>query len=151
MRTLANPDDLAGLERRLRQLRPDSAAKWGRMSAHQMICHLGDAFSVAAGQRSASAATGPWQRTFVKWLALYLPLPWPRGVPTPLEIDQEAGGTKPQDFAGDRARVESQLRSFAAESAVRCPEHPVFGRMSSRAWLRWGYLHVDHHLRQFGA
>jgi hypothetical protein len=26
----------------------------------------------------------------------------------------------------------------------------VFGRMSQAAWLRWAYLHMDHHLRQFG-
>ena len=31
----------------------------------------------------------------------------------------------------------------------RC--HPIFGRLSRTAWLRWGYLHIDHHLRQFGA
>jgi hypothetical protein len=31
------------------------------------------------------------------------------------------------------------------------PAHPIFGRMSRAAWLRWGYLHADHHLRQFGA
>jgi len=28
--------------------------------------------------------------------------------------------------------------------------HPIFGGMSERAWLRWAYLHTDHHLRQFG-
>jgi len=27
----------------------------------------------------------------------------------------------------------------------------MFGRLSDAAWLRWGYLHMDHHLRQFGA
>jgi hypothetical protein len=28
--------------------------------------------------------------------------------------------------------------------------HPIFGPMSAAAWMRWGYLHADHHLRQFG-
>ena len=28
--------------------------------------------------------------------------------------------------------------------------HPLFDEMSERDWMRWGYLHVDHHLRQFG-
>jgi uncharacterized protein DUF1569 len=28
--------------------------------------------------------------------------------------------------------------------------HPIFGPMSESAWLRWAYLHADHHLRQFG-
>ena len=33
----------------------------------------------------------------------------------------------------------------------RCaPWHPMFGPMSAADWMRWGYLHADHHLRQFG-
>jgi hypothetical protein len=29
--------------------------------------------------------------------------------------------------------------------------HPMFGSMKRADWLRWGYLHADHHLRQFSA
>jgi hypothetical protein len=28
--------------------------------------------------------------------------------------------------------------------------HPMFKKMSEGQWMRWGYLHMDHHLRQFG-
>jgi len=28
--------------------------------------------------------------------------------------------------------------------------HPLFDEMSERDWMRWGYLHADHHFRQFG-
>jgi hypothetical protein len=28
--------------------------------------------------------------------------------------------------------------------------HPMFGAMTTLEWMRWGYLHTDHHLRQFG-
>jgi Protein of unknown function (DUF1569) len=28
--------------------------------------------------------------------------------------------------------------------------HPIFGPMTAKDWMRWGYLHADHHLRQFG-
>jgi len=121
------------------------------MSAHQMICHLADALCVANGEKAVTPATGVFQRTFIKWIALYAPLRWPAGIPTPAEIDQQVGGTRPQEFTADVASVESLLRRFADESGVARPEHPVFGRMSARAWLRWGYLHADHHLRQFGA
>jgi hypothetical protein len=27
---------------------------------------------------------------------------------------------------------------------------PLFGELTPYQWLRWGYLHADHHLRQFG-
>jgi hypothetical protein len=30
------------------------------------------------------------------------------------------------------------------------PDHPVFAKMSRKAWCVLGYRHMDHHLRQFG-
>ena len=151
MRTIANPSDLADILRRLHTVRRDSAAQWGRMSAPQMICHLGDALRIATGQKTVSTATGPLQRTVVKWVALYVPARWPAGIPTRPEIDQHVNGTKPQDFASDVADVELLLRHIVQQPAVPCPAHPIFGPMSRADWLRWAYLHMDHHLRQFGA
>jgi hypothetical protein len=29
--------------------------------------------------------------------------------------------------------------------------HPIFGELTDSERMRWGYLHMDHHLRQFGA
>ena len=34
---------------------------------------------------------------------------------------------------------------------TRFVRHPAFGAMRRDEWLLWGYGHVDHHLRQFGA
>jgi len=151
MRTLARPGDLAELLRRLQTVRPNSAARWGRMSAHQMICHLGDAMLVAANQKTAGAVSGPLKSTIVKWIALYLPLRWPSGIRTVAEIDQEIGGTKPQEFVRDVRDLDTRLRRFVEEQQAMCPTHPIFGPMSRNEWLRWAYLHTDHHLRQFGA
>ena len=77
MKTLARVRDCDELVRRLRAMRPDSAARWGRMSAHQMICRLADAFRMATGAKVVSPASGPLQRSIVKWIALYLRLPGP--------------------------------------------------------------------------
>jgi hypothetical protein len=121
------------------------------MSAHQMVCHLADGFRIAIGAKPVSPATGFLQRTIVKWFALYAPVPWPAGLPTRPETDQERAGTLPIDFAADVARVEALLDLFTAPTRGldRTP-HPIFGAMSEAAWLRWAYLHADHHLRQFG-
>jgi hypothetical protein len=151
MKTLARQSEQAEILRRLRTLRPESCRRWERMSAHQMVCHLSDSVRVATGQRAVSHATGPLQRTVVKWLALYLPLPWPGGILTRPEIDQELGGTAPIDFAADVAQLEALLDFISTQTrAVEWGTHPIFGRMSKAAWLRWAYLHTDHHLRQFG-
>jgi hypothetical protein len=150
MRTLARPRDLADLLRRLQSVNSASAARWGRMSAHQMICHLGDAMLVATGEKVVTPRTGPLQRTVIKLIALYFPARWPTGIATPAEIDQQVGGTKPQEFERDVRDLETRLRRFAEKQPI-CPAHPIFGPMSRKAWLRWAYLHTDHHLRQFGA
>ena len=151
MKTLAHPGDKDELVHRLRRLQPDSVRHWGRMSAHQMVCHLNDSLLVATGQRAASPAISLPSRTIIKWIALYLPLRWPPGILTRPEIDQEAGGTRPIDFAADVALQVALIEDVAGQPRkLRGSVHPIFGRMSERTWLRWAYLHTDHHLRQFG-
>jgi hypothetical protein len=151
MKTMARPADKAEIVRRLRTVRVDCTRRWGRMSPHQMVCHLSDAFRLVTHQKAASPATGIVQSTLIKWIALYVPFSWPQGVPTRPEMDQEIEGTKPGDFAADLADLESLLeRITTVQKGYDWPEHPIFGRMSESAWMRWAYLHVDHHLRQFG-
>lgn len=151
MKTLARERDTGELLGRLRTVRPDSARLWGRMSAHQMICHLADGFRMADGEKAVPGTPHAIRAVLIRWIALHTPLPWPRGVKTLSEVDQEAGGTCPTDFAADLAELESRLSRFASRRNGSRPPHPIFGRLSESEWLRWGYRHVDHHLRQFGA
>jgi hypothetical protein len=151
VKTLAREPCRIEIVRRLRTVRPDSVRRWGRMSAHQMICHLSDAFLMMTGEKAVSSASVRMPRVLVKWIALYLPLRWPEGILTRPEIDQQCGGTRPVEFAADVVRVETLLDVVTMPKARFEAEHPVFGRMSHKAWLRWGYMHMDHHLRQFGA
>lgn len=153
MKSLARGADADELIRRLRALTPESSRRWGRMTVHQMVCHLADAFRMVTGEKVVIEYSSPLARTVVKWVALYAPLPWPAGIRTSPELDQCAdAGTAPQDFAEDVARVQASIERMAREAgAATWLRHPLFGRMSVSDWLRWGYLHVDHHLRQFGA
>ena len=149
MKTLARAQDKADVLRRLQGLGVESPRRWGRMSAHQMVCHLSDSFLAVTGQKDVSMAVDLLQRTIVKWIALYLPLRWPPGIRTRPELDQHVGGTRPARFAEDVARLQ-QLVEHVTSAEPRWHVHPRFGRMSDAEWLRWAYLHMDHHLRQFG-
>jgi hypothetical protein len=121
------------------------------MSAHQMICHLCDACRMATGQQMVTLSTSLVKRTAGKLVALYLPVRWPRGIATGPEIDQYCGGTRPATFDADVEDLIARMEAMAAEPQVLEGQvHPVFGRLSRAAWLRWAYLHTDHHLRQFG-
>ena len=151
MKTMARPQDKAEIVRRVRTVQPECARRWGKMSAHQMVCHLSDALRLLTHQKTASPATGLLPATLIKWIALYAPLPWPGGVATRPEMDQEVGGTRPGDFAADLAELEALLETITTPAPdYQWPAHPIFGPMSESAWMRWAYLHADHHLRQFG-
>jgi hypothetical protein len=152
LRSLADSRDVADALRRVRTVRPDSPRHWGRMTAHQMVCHLADGFRMGTEAKPVSAADGWRERTVVKWIALYAPVAWPAGIMTRPEVDQECGGTRPTDFAADRAALEALIaQATTTPGYFAGRSHPIFGPLSEAAWLRWGYLHLDHHLRQFGA
>jgi hypothetical protein len=107
---------------------------------------------MALGAKPVNSATGRLQRTLLKGMVLYAPLRWPAGILTSPELDQEGGGTRPAEFDIDLAEVVGLLEQLAVRPrSLEGRDHPIFGPMSAAAWLRWAYLHADHHLRQFGA
>lgn len=149
MKTLTS--DKAEVLARLEQLRPDSPRQWGKMTPHQMMCHLTDSFVGMMGGKAVSSKSNLFMRTAGKWIALKAPLTWPHGVKTMPEMDQERGGTRPVDFASDRQKLVQAIERFAApQRDFSFHPHPIFGMMTEEEWMIWGYKHCDHHLRQFG-
>lgn len=141
----------AEISARLHNLRPDSVRQWGRMTPHQMICHLTDSFVGMMGGKEVSSKSNFFTRSVVKWMALKSSFPWPRGVKTRPEVDQEIGGTAPIEFEQDRQTLQQAIENFVnVQSAANFQPHPIFGTMTEMEWLIWGYRHCDHHLRQFG-
>ena len=152
MKTFARDECRAEILQRLKLVRADSARRWGTMTPHQMICHCADACRMASGDVAPEPVSSAATRTVIKWIALYAPMRWPSGIQTVPEFDQRTAGTPPVAFAADVATLEALLgRIGPRASDAPWPPHPIFGRMSQRAWLRWAWLHMDHHLRQFGA
>ena len=150
MKSLANAANRHEILIRISNLSELDRAKWGRMTAGQMLCHLSDSYRVGLGEKTASQATGILQRTVVKWVALRAPLEWMKGYPTRPELEQGKGGSRPVEFNRDREFLLSTLNRFCDDLPHTPIPHPIFGSMSAQDWWRWGYLHADHHLRQFG-
>jgi hypothetical protein len=149
-KTLSSAEDLASICKRIALVGPTDTPLWGSMSVHQMFCHLTDAFACPLGERSVPPFKAlPIPVFLFKWLALSFPRKWPPGIAAPPEIDQSIGGTPPADFEADRAVLLDKLDRFARLSGP-LPPHPIFRAMTTADWMRWGYLHTDHHLRQFG-
>ena len=147
MSTFADSAAKAVARRRLERLAPDSPRHWGRMTPHQMVCHLTDSYRMAAGQRTPKPVDNVITRSIVRMVALHTPMTWPKGVKTVPEADQEQGGTKPEAWVRDLAELLGRIEAFTSVEGAR---HPIFGPLTKAEWDVWAYRHADHHLRQFG-
>ena len=148
MKTIADAGQLATLTRRVQSVTPTQARVWGTITAHQMVVHLADA-SEAVLRRRPFTVTPRSSNRLLKWVALTLPLPWPRNLKSGAE--PAARTVLAAEFPADRDRAVSTLRELAAATGGGLADkHPIFGPMSPAEWHRWAYLHTDHHLRQFG-
>ncbi len=132
------------LRARLARLTPESNARWGRMTAPQMVAHLADSARMALGDLPVAPTRRPIRYPPLKQLIVYL-LPFPKGVPTAPELI----GRIPGEFSHEVHTAGALLERIASPPDGPRPEHPAFGRLSEQAWGVLVYRHYDHHLRQF--
>lgn len=59
-----------GIHRRIDALRPDARARWGRLTAHRMVCRLTDSVESAFDEEAEAPGTGPLSRQPLQWLVL---------------------------------------------------------------------------------
>jgi hypothetical protein len=149
VKNLAQPATTDEIRARIALIRPDLPKQWGEMNAHQMVCHVTDAFAIVVEGRCGAPIKGLLPPSVIKRLALYFPRQWPQNVPTIPEIKQGIGGTPPSEWQLDLARLSGLVDAFCLKRD-NWPAHSYFGEMTEADWRRWGYLHADHHLRQFG-
>ena len=149
MQTLANSVDLAEIVERLQITKAEDQGLWGVMNAPEMLCHLRGAFRVAMGEIPVDRVDVPMPRDVLKSRALWTPVPWHQNFPTVPVLRRGSPTMQVGDFEMDRADVLTELERFCRPKQVRV-DHSIFGPMSVEDWMRWGYLHTDHHLRQFG-
>jgi hypothetical protein len=151
MKTIADPDVLRSLIERVRELRPENARRWGTLTAHEMLCHLGDATEMVLRIRPRRNNVTMRHRPVFKGLWLWSAVRFPHGVKTNPSHDPKVDGTRPGVFEADRERLIARLEAIAtAAPGTLEPVHGLFGTMSLQDWQRWAYKHTDHHLRQFG-
>jgi len=152
MKALSNSADKGEILTRLEDIHLDSPRQWGRMNPHQMICHLSDGFRMYMGEKKVAPARTPVPRAVLRFVAIWVPLRWPKGFKSVPELDQQAGGTRPSEFEADKKQLRALIDRFTqTPKDYSYQPHPHFGPLSEREWMRLAYLHADHHFRQFGA
>src|SRR5262245_51883887 len=69
MKTVADPNVLQSLKRRLGLLRADTPRRWGTLTPHEMLCHLGDATAMVLRTRPRTVPILHRRRPIAKALA----------------------------------------------------------------------------------
>jgi Protein of unknown function (DUF1569) len=148
MKTLADPEDAAEISTRILTLTPSDVGQWGIMTVNQMVCHAREAYLYALADTPVEFIPLPYPPSVVKQFALKLSTPWPHSTTTIPQLKLDAPGMITTTFEQDRDTLLTAFDSFCALTN-HTRDHPFFGSMQHVDWMRWGYLHTDHHLRQF--
>jgi hypothetical protein len=141
--------DRAAVETRIKALRADSRAQWGKISVAQMLLHAQQPLRVAIGQlRLKHSLIGKLFGKMAK-KKLLGDKPWGRDMPTAPEFVVK----KQPDFEAERRTLLDLVRRFGegGPSSLTPLPHPFFGPMTPAEWSALQWRHLDHHLRQFGA
>ncbi|MBB5338124.1 DUF1569 domain-containing protein [Tunturiibacter gelidoferens] len=150
MKNLFERSAVEEVKGRMAQLRPDSAAHWGKMNAAQAVEHCARGMELALGdRRPPRVLIGRILGPLVKPMAFRDGEPMRKNSPTVpgLAVEDE------RDLEAERSRLCGLIDRFAAGGPACCTTHPhsFFGRLTPEEWSAWMYKHLDHHLRQFGA
>jgi hypothetical protein len=134
---------------RMALLRPDGERLWGKMSAAQMLAHNAAAMEMAVGitfppRRFVGRLFGPLAKSAI----LTKGKPFRRNSPS----DKSLIIKEDRDFEVERQRLRGLLERFAAGGPEGCTRHPhsFFGLLTPTEWASFMYVHLDHHLQQFG-
>jgi len=148
MPSLFNPQDNQQLIERLKSLKPEAQAEWGKMNVSQMLAHVQEPLKMALGDLVL-------KRSLVSVLfgksiknKLLREEQFARNYPTAKQFRM----TDLRHFEKERENLIPIIQKFvtAGSAGITDKPHPFFGKMSPAEWDTIQWKHIDHHFRQFG-
>ncbi|TVQ12903.1 MAG: DUF1569 domain-containing protein [Balneolaceae bacterium] len=147
MKYLFNPETRNALLERIGKLDPVTPPRWGKMTPHEMVCHLIDHYNMAVNPKPVRVRKSILLYQPLKWFAIYH-APIPRGR---LKAPEEMRLTKPDNWDQDIDRLKSLVEQFASmQGETDWPDNIIAGTMDGNSWSALLYRHTIHHLKQFG-
>jgi hypothetical protein len=145
--TLFSEANYHAFRTRIENLRPDTQRLWGAMDAAQMMAHVSIPMEVGLGHLVLPIEFHWPLNVLIKWFILRKPAfkPNMQTVRTFVVADQRM-------FDREKQRLLHLLEEAYQRSKAGGPwaRHTIFGRMTNQEWGILTYMHLDHHLRQFG-
>jgi Protein of unknown function (DUF1569) len=132
---------------RLNRLEPSSTALWGKMDVAQMLAHTAKVLAEATSRE-------PTKQEFMCVILgpLFKRSTLTKGFSKNTPSTANVIATSSCDFETEKSNLIHALEHFfqGQEAGITNQPHTFFGRMSANEWARLQWLHLDHHLKQFG-
>ncbi|MDB5192735.1 MAG: hypothetical protein JWQ96_2298 [Segetibacter sp.] len=121
---------------------------WGSMTVTEMLHHCNAALTATLEGKPDNAIPTLKQRG-LKFLFLKVIPRFPKNVGAPGKIDVKKSKLSPASFEIELEQFLHLIKTFSSRQQSIEVTHPVFGKLSTRQWGVFTWMHLDHHLRQF--
>ncbi|MCI0415934.1 DinB family protein [bacterium] len=146
MKTLFHETTVEEIQQRFEKLSDKTTSEWGKMNAAQMLAHCTATMQMPVGDIQIKKSP----LSLIGWMFKGLfrnEKPFGKNSPTAPEFIMKDS----RDFEVEKQRFLEAFQKLAkGPDAVKCFQHPFFGKMTCDDWGRLMYKHMDHHFRQFG-
>jgi len=121
--------------------------QWGHMNATEMLAHCNLINQTMLDGKLPYKKTSPVQ-FMAKFAFLNLFSRFPHNLKIPPE-NVTKGKVAQEKFEAEKARFISLIQSFLQQKNITVT-HPAFGNLNATELGKLTWMHMDHHLRQFG-
>jgi hypothetical protein len=147
-KTILNPFFVREILERAEKLRPDSQPLWGKMTVTEMLSHCNLAHQSILKAPKATKK-GTFKQRLVRISFFYIKREFPRFAKGPTKFDMR-GKVDPQLFEEEKSKFFHIVKKFTNPENQMEGEHPRLGPLNHKYWGKFVWMHLDHHLRQFG-
>ena len=138
-------DKYEQIVQRINDLPIDANPEWGNLTAPKLVAHLIDSMRFAKGEKDLEIKLSILPKWLLKWLTIYSPMPWPKGIKVPEAFFEH----DPREFAEDKKKLIQLIDEYLALPESHTTDHPLFGKMSKKDWDHLKLRHFKHHFKQF--
>ena len=133
--------------KRIMAITPDSKGLWGIMTVNEMMFHCAKINGeILKGKENFQKPT--WKQKGLQLLVLGLMKSIPKGIKTnPKYVKPKEDQTAFEEL---RNGFLASVNKVTLHGEEIYGNHPMLGPLQTNQWRRFIYMHLDHHLRQFG-
>ena len=148
MKSIFNKAENSEIIERVNKLSSETQPVWGKMDVSQMLAHIHEPLLVMTGDKKLSfTLMGILMGGYLKKKFLR-----ERGFGKNLPTHSEFKMVDKKQFKAEQSKVIALLNLLHEKgpSVVTKNKHPFFGKMTQDEWSDMMYIHMNHHLNQFG-